>query len=217
MSAQKPRDLGRREAMRRMAIGSLGATALSAWAEALVARAEAQSHLHAVAAPAADWTPKFLNAHQDRSVTALSELIIPETDTPGAKSALVNRFIDSVLASGRDPERREFVRGLRAIDGRSNELFGADFVDATTEQQTALLTILSSDKNRAFADEIGREFFRAIKGLTAAGYYGSEVGVMKELGDNGQMFFMQFKGCTHPEHGGPAPAATASAKRGRKG
>lgn len=209
-----PRNPGRREAMRRLTLGSLGAAALPAWAEALVDRAEAMSHLHALAAaPAASWTPKFLNAHQDRTVTVISELIIPETETPGAKAALINRFIDGVLADGREPERREFLRGLRAVDGRSNQLFGADFVDATPEQQTALLTILSAERNRAFEDEIGREFWRAIKALTVSGYYGSESGIMKELGETGQMFFLEFKGCTHPEHGAPPPAPAPTRKR----
>ena len=35
---------------------------------------------------------------QNATVIELSEMIIPQTDTPGAKVALVNRFVDSVLA-----------------------------------------------------------------------------------------------------------------------
>ena len=45
-----------------------------------------------------DWTPRVLTARQNDAVVVLTELIIPETDTPGAKAALVNRFIDSVLS-----------------------------------------------------------------------------------------------------------------------
>lgn len=196
------RRLGRREAVRRLTLGGLSSAALPAWAESLVDIAEAHRHDHQAVTPAEEWKPKFLDSHQDQTVTVISELIIPETDTPGAKTALVNRFIDSVLAAAGDPERREFLRGLRFIDGRSNELFGADFVLARPDQQTALLTILSSEKNRAFEDEIGRDFWKAIKAMTVAGYYGSESGIRKELGDDGQMFFVEFKGCTHPAHGG---------------
>lgn len=196
---------GRRDAMRRLALGGIGATALPAWADALLSHADSMPHLHALAAPDPSWTPKFLSAAQDRTLSVLCELIIPETDTPGAKTALVNRYVDGVLAAGRDPERHEFVRGLRWLDRRSQELFGAAFADASPDQQTALLTILSSDKNRTFEDEIGREFFRAVKALTVAGYYGSEPGITKELGDNGQMFFATFVGCTHPAHGAPPP------------
>jgi hypothetical protein len=55
------------------------------------------------------------------------------------------------------------------------------------------------------------EFFQAVKSLTITGYYTSEVGMRNELGDDGQLFFTEFKGCTHPEHGAPA-SATPRAK-----
>ena len=50
-------------------------------------------------------------------------------------------------------------------------------------------------------DRPGVDVFRALKAMTAAGYYSSEVGLMQEIGDDGQMFLMEFKGCTHKEHG----------------
>jgi hypothetical protein len=193
--------VGRREAVRRLALGGLGSAALPAWAEALVAIADERPHGHqATVAAAGEWKPKLLDAHQDATVNVISELIIPATDTPGAQAALVNRFIDGVLAAAAEPEQREFLRGLRFVDGRSRELFGADFVSARPDQQTALLTILSSEKSTALADEIGRDFWGVIKALTVAGYYGSEIGLKQELGDDGQMFLLEFQGCRHPEH-----------------
>lgn len=195
------RGLGRREAVRRLALGGLGTAALPAWAEALVALADQHPHGRGTpAAPAGEWKPAFLDAHQDGTVRAISELIIPATDTPGAQAALVNRFIDGVLAAAAPPEQREFLRGLRFLDGRSQQLFGADFVSARADQQTALLTVLSSEKSAALEDEIGRDFWAVIKAMTVTGYYGSEIGLRQELGDNGQMFSMEFEGCRHPEH-----------------
>ncbi|MET0555083.1 MAG: gluconate 2-dehydrogenase subunit 3 family protein [Vicinamibacteria bacterium] len=188
--------VGRREAVRRLALGGLGATALPAWAEALVAIADQGQRAPA----AADWKPQLLDAHQDATVRAVSELIIPATDTPGAQAALVNRFVDGVLAAAAEPEQREFLRGLRFLDGRSRQLFGADFVSAQPGQQTALLTVLSSDQGTALEDEVGRDFFRVVKALTVAGYYNSEIGLVQELGDSGQMFSLEFAGCRHPEH-----------------
>ena len=62
-----------------------------------------------------DWTPAFLDEHQNETLIALSDLIIPKTDTPGAKEALVNRFIDQVLAAESAQDQRDVSRqpGLR--------------------------------------------------------------------------------------------------------
>jgi len=198
----------RRDVLRTLSLGGLGAAAAtSGWAETLAALAH--DHAHAApppATPAADWAPRVLNAHQNETVVALTEAIIPQTETAGAKAALVNRFIDTVLEDADVHERKEFTRGLAWVDERSQALFGADFIAAPPEQQNALLTIMSSGKAKSVADQIGSEFFQAIKSMTITGYYTSEIGMKEELGDDGQVFFTEFKGCTHPEHGAPAPS-----------
>jgi len=196
--------LDRRQALRTLAFGGIGAVAAPAWAEKLaeIARDHAD-HAHAAlsaAAEAAPWAPKVFNAHQNDTVVLLSEMIIPQTDTPGAKAAKVNEFIDLVLDDASETERKQFLNGLAWMDGRSQELFGTDFVAAAPEQQTALLTIVASPKNKAFEDQIGSEFFKAIKALTITGYYTSEIGMKQELGDDGQLFFLEYPGCTHPQH-----------------
>lgn len=196
--------LDRRQALRTLAFGGLGAVAAPAWAETLaeIARDHAD-HAHtavAAAAEAAPWAPKVFNAHQNETVVLLSEMIIPQTDTPGAKAAKVNEFIDLVLDDANEIERKQFLNGLAWMDGRSQELFGADFVSAAPEQQTALLTIVASPKNKAFEDQVGIDFFKAIKALTITGYYTSEIGMKQELGDDGQLFFLEYPGCTHPQH-----------------
>ncbi|PYQ02388.1 MAG: transcriptional initiation protein Tat [Acidobacteria bacterium] len=196
--------LDRRQALRTLAFGSIGAVAAPAWAETLaeIARGHAD-HAHtavAAAAEAAPWAPKVFDAHQNDTVVVLSELIIPQTDTPGAKAAKVNEFVDLVLDDASESDRKQFLKGLAWMDARSQELFGTDFVSAAPEQQTALLTILASPKNKAFEDQVGIDFFNAIKGLTITGYYTSEIGMKQELGDDGQLFFLEYPGCTHPQH-----------------
>jgi hypothetical protein len=199
--------LDRRQALRKLAAGGLGAATAPLWSQRLtglaVARADAHTHAAAAAsAAAASWTPKVFDAHQNETVVTISELIIPQTETPGAKAAKVNEFIDLVLSDAQPAERKEFFRGLLWMDTRSQELFGANFVSATPEQQTALLTIVSSPSNKSTGDQIGREFFDAIKGLTITGYYTSEIGIRQELGEDGNLFFAEFPGCTHPQHKG---------------
>ena len=192
--------LTRREVLRTLSLSGMGAATLPAWGQSLLAVAKA--HVHAPPDDAQAWTPRVLSAHQDQTVIALSEAILPATDTPGAKAALVNRYVDAVLEDADELERKEFLRGLAWVDDRSRELFGGDFLTAGLEQQTALLTIVSSKKNRSAADQVGVEFFETLKSLTLTGYYTSEVGMRDELKDDGMMFFTEFKGCTHPGHGG---------------
>jgi hypothetical protein len=193
-------DIGRRQAIRALAAGAFGAAASAGWVESLAALSRQQAHAHAADAviAAQDWTPKTLTAQQNELVVALTELIIPATDTPGAKAARVNRFVDQVLTDAPAAVRGSFTRGLTWIDARSRVLFKKDFLAASAEQQTALLSRISSDVEQEAA--IGREFFQAIKGMTINGYYTSEIGLRQELGDNGQLFLPQFQGCDHAEH-----------------
>ena len=105
--------VNRREALRRLAVGGAAAAALPSWVETLSAFALDHAHTHgqrAAAKTAAAWKPKILTVHQNSTVITLSELIIPQTDTPGAKAANVNRFIDGVLSEGPTAERTSSSR-----------------------------------------------------------------------------------------------------------
>jgi len=194
----------RRDVLRRLAAAAVGAATSTAWVDSLTALAQAHSEAHAAntGLAAQDWTPRVLTARQNDALVALSELIIPETDTPGASAARVNRFIDGVLFKATQEDRDEFLRGLAWMDERSRSLFGADIVSAATADQIALLKKLSDNQNPSFDDRIGTDFFRALKSMTISGYYSSEIGLRQELGDDGQLFLAEFRGCDHPEHQG---------------
>src|SRR6202140_5057654 len=90
--------------------------------------------------PASGYALRTFNPHQNDTVVAMIDLIIPETDTPGAKGARVNEFIDVILTEWATPEERQnFLQGLEGVDKQSQELFGKTFVDATPVQQVTLL------------------------------------------------------------------------------
>jgi hypothetical protein len=184
----------RRTALRAFATGAVAA-ASPAWVESLCAfgQQHAQSPVAQAAIAAPDWTPGVLK---------LTELIIPQTETPGAKAARVNRFIDSVLQHAKPAEREAFLRGLAGIDERSRAQFRTDFIAATPGQQTEMLTSLSKGDSGSAASGTGYDLFRAIKSMTIDGYYTTEIGLRQELGDDGQLFLAQFAGCNHPEHEG---------------
>jgi Gluconate 2-dehydrogenase subunit 3 len=194
--------LNRRDAVRQIVAGTVGAIATATWVDSLSAQARAEAHAHAAEAvmAAQDWTPRALTKAQNDAVVALTELIIPETDTPGAKAARVNRFIDNVLASAKPPDREKFLSGLAWMDERSLSLFKKDIASASTADQTALLTRLSEEGKQLPEDRAGIEFFQALKAMTISGYYTSEIGLRQELGDDGQLILAEFRGCDHPEH-----------------
>ena len=192
--------LNRRDALRTLAAGAVGAATAATWVESLSALAQAHSHSGAqpVAAPA--WKPRVFTAAQNDAVVTLTELIIPQTDTPGAKALGVNRFVDRVLYEANPADRDKFFRGLAWIDERSKILYGKDFVAADPTEQTALLTRVADTNNKTDGDRTGVEFFRAIKSMTISGYYATEVGLRQELGDDGRLAVEVFVGCEHPEH-----------------
>lgn len=192
--------LTRRDAIRQLALGGAAAAAAPLWVEALAAAAGQHAAHYQAASGAAAWTPRVLSPWQDRLVVALAERIIPETDTAGATKARVNRFIDGVLADATPADRQTFLDGLAWLDTRSRRDTGAAFADAALEEQTTLLTSLSTNTTPSPEDRPGVDFFTAIKSLTISGYYTSEIAMREEMGDTGQMFFLEFPGCTHDEH-----------------
>ena len=164
--------MNRRQALHALTIVGAGAATLPFWAQSLTARAQHYAETIRQAADLAAGSAVF-TTEQYETVDVLTELIIPETDTAGARRARVTAFIDTLLEDAESSERDSFLNGLAWVDERANELFGAAFKDATPEQQYALLTILSSEENETPADRVGVEFFQAVKRLTLTGYYTS--------------------------------------------
>lgn len=134
---------------------------------------------------------KALDPHQDATVTAITEMIIPQTDTPGAKAARVNQFIDVILADWYQPdEKQAFLSGLSDLDARSRNMFGKDFIDCPPPQQQLLLQALEdevpdiqTERGAPWAHTFVKDkhFFYMIKQLTLLGFYTSQVGFEQEL------------------------------------
>ena len=146
--------------------------------------------------PASGYTLRTLNPHQNDTVVAMIDQIIPATDTPGAKGARVNEFIDVILTEWADAEeRRNFLDGLAGVDKQTNDLFGKDFVDASPAQQVTLLRSMdeyvAAQRTRRMRHgntipeerdkQLRGEFFNVFKGITVHGYYTSEIGFSQEL------------------------------------
>jgi len=195
-------NVNRRRALTQLVAGAVGVASLPSWVESLCAQARAEAHTHGAqtAIATSTWSPSVLTARQNEAVIALTELIIPATDTPGAKAALVNRFVDHVLSTADPKERTEFVQGLTWLDDRCRARTGKDVAGASAAELTEVVTPLAVAGTGAAADARGIAFFRAIKSMTITGYYTTEIGLRQELGDDGRMVLAAFEGCTHPEH-----------------
>ena len=200
------REIDRRKALRAIGLAGAGAASLPLWARSLVDLAEAhaavptQTFRGPMADSFQDATQGVLNQAQFETVEVLTELIIPQTDTAGARTARVTAFIDTILSDAETNARDQFLDGIGWIDQRSMELFGSSFAAASVDQHTALLTILSARENKTPADAVGVEFFQALKSLTVTGYYTSRIGMLQELDDDGSNYFDEKQGCQHPEH-----------------
>jgi hypothetical protein len=129
-------------------------------------------------------TLRALDPHQNETVATIAELIIPKTDTPGARDAGVPAFIDVMLADwGDDDQRQMFTAGLANVDERSRAAFGKAFIGGTPQQQTEILQDLDYElaRLRDTKSDTSKSFFQAMKWLTLTGYYTSEAGSTSEL------------------------------------
>jgi gluconate 2-dehydrogenase gamma chain len=73
-------------------------------------------------------------------IVAISEAIIPETDTPGARAAQIDQFADTLLTEHLAPaEKDRFLSGLTRLDGRARRTHQKGFSELTPAQQTAMV------------------------------------------------------------------------------
>ncbi len=160
---------------------------------------------------AQEWSPAFLDAHQNETLVVLAELFVP-----GSTKAQVNRFIDLMLSVDIQDNQRKFVASLSTFEAEALNRYNRPFKELTGEQQVKILTDASAQgteeaqasrrRKRGTRTEEApetpeqalREHFENLKSWISGAYYSSEVG-MRELGWTGNNFFESFPGCQHPE------------------
>ncbi|HZQ55323.1 MAG TPA: gluconate 2-dehydrogenase subunit 3 family protein [Bryobacteraceae bacterium] len=138
--------------------------------------------------------PAFFQPSEFRTMEALTERIIPESDTPGAKSAGVALLIDKAIVA--DPTLEEpFRAGLADLNAVSISGYGKEFVELIEHQQIEVLTPMSLQPDSPMG-----KFFAMVKDMTVDAYYRTEAGLKHELGWHGNTYLPAFPGCQHPEH-----------------
>lgn len=138
-----------------------------------------------------DWTPSTMTRDQAEIVAEVCERIIPATDTPGAKDALVNRYIDEFLTNIASPEEREvFTKGIQNLQERSFlKLSDADKDAMLAEMQgnasgpsdSEVGADLANEGEANMNREVANQFFQGMKQLTITGFFSSEVGAKQVL------------------------------------
>lgn len=119
----------------------------------------------------------------------LAEVIIPATDTPGAKDAKVEEFILNFIFNCEDlREQNNFADGLKNIQEYSYRYYDLPFEKCSLKNKIEILHHfeskgVSSSKifNKVRTKIFGKSFFSQLKELTVMGYCTSEIGATQGL------------------------------------
>lgn len=167
----------RREVLRQLA---LAVTAAGAG----MFNVEAARVVHALAgearAQAGGYSPAALSAHQFRTVTRLTELIVPADAGGGsAVEAGAPEFID-LLCSQNPDLMGIYADGLEWLDAATRRAQGRTFVDASAAQQTAMLdALVAAERGEPSPADLrdGLGFFNWVRRMTVDAYYTSPIGL----------------------------------------
>lgn len=122
-------------------------------------------------------------------IAEIAELIIPETDTPGAKSVGVDLYIIEVMINcNLVRQQHKFYAGLEDLESYSSNIYNQDFLNCSINQKRAVLQhfadnaeyssrILNKINNKFF----GQSFFSKIRNLTVEGFCLSKQGATQAL------------------------------------
>lgn len=134
-----------------------------------------------------NWKPVFLTEEHGALVAEVAEIIIPRTDTPGAKDVGIPSFVDLMLKDAypkKDQDR--FIAGLKQFDAQAREQYGHGFVQLDTAQRDALVratheTATAAERSYTGTATLERPFVLTMKELTLLGYFTSQSGATQVL------------------------------------
>ena len=117
------------------------------------------------------------SAEQRALVSAMSERIVPTTDTPGAIAAGVPAFVEMMLVDWYEPtDWQQFMNGLGVFEGSARIQFGKPYWEIAPEEQDLVLTQAMTGK----IPGLPMSFFEQCRQLVVLGYYTSEIGCKQE-------------------------------------
>lgn len=116
----------------------------------------------------------------------IGEVIIPATDTPGAKAANVGAMIAIMVADCYTPaEQKVFKQGLIDLNKRAKSKYQRDFLILDSEQKMQLLSGLDEEANAHNREVAGSDdlphYFSMFKQQVLFTFFTSEIGATKVL------------------------------------
>lgn len=159
---------------------------------------EARQALAGVPAPGS--LPAALSPRELDIVGIVADVILPRTDTPGATDLGVPAFVDLLASQWMDADDAgELHAGLAALDATATQRFGTGFVEASAEQQRALVGELDQQLPVPGSDdEMPEGFYPTLKRFVLTGYFTTEEGA-SQIGY--RMMPGDFGGCVVPGAG----------------
>lgn len=181
--------MDRRKYLKTMAVSSVGAAALLQSCETApkkeVKEAEVALNYDRTDAEKARelklQSEKFFDEHEMKTITILSDIIIPKDDVSGSASeAGVPAFIEFIVKD--QPRYQTPLRGgLRWLDIQTLKRFNSDFASCTPEQQIEIVDEIAFPEKAKPELQQGVSFFNTMRDLTACGFFTSKIGI-KDLG-----------------------------------
>ena len=128
----------------------------------------------------------------------LSAMIIPSDErSGGAHEAKVSLYIDLVIAHSEEPVQQQWRSALKTADQQAQDRFQKSFLECDPGSRDALMAEWARNESQPQSEL--EKFFAMLKRQTVAGYYTTEIGLLKELGYIGNTALSDFPGCEHPE------------------
>lgn len=132
---------------------------------------------------ASGWSPEsvqhssLFTFEEEALLAEIVETIIPETNTPGAKSLKVHQFAARMIKDCYDAESQAtFSKGLSLTNELSGKTYQKSFADLAPAQKKELFVNMSNA-----TDPAAKKFAAMIKRLTIQGYTNSEYYMVNHL------------------------------------
>ncbi|MEL6986687.1 MAG: gluconate 2-dehydrogenase subunit 3 family protein [Bacteroidota bacterium] len=126
------------------------------------------------------WQPLFFSKEDANIIGEIAETILPETDTPGAKTAGVHKFIDEHVFKNFPTEAHQAIKSkFEAMKKSVVDKFGKSFDQLDMDNRIAFLKEFESEAaifNEENTNEQDFHLWDGLKDLTITGFMTSEVG-----------------------------------------